>query len=143
MLETKPANIHTKMLRGNWTEESALKAVSSWLRLSTSKDDSIDIVGARTIPWPSELGRRSRKIISRQAPLGPLLFTGCDGLPKTGQTWVRNNILKATVVVPANTGLALEMVVKAIRTGVSPPETAFTDVSSYPAVEALGPGKKK
>jgi ribose transport system substrate-binding protein len=32
MFETKPANIHTKMLRGNWTEESAQKAVSSWLR---------------------------------------------------------------------------------------------------------------
>jgi len=35
------------------------------------------------------------------------------------------------------------MVAKAIRTGVNPPETAFTDVSSYPAVEALGPGKQK
>jgi len=44
---TKPANVHTKMLRGSWTEESAQKAVSSWLRLSTSKDDSIDIVGAQ------------------------------------------------------------------------------------------------
>jgi len=144
MLETKPANIHTKMLRGNWTEESAQRAVSSWLRLSTSKDDSIDIVGAQD----DSMAIGARKAFQDDKSQGRprwdrLLFTGCDGLPKTGQTWVRNNILKATVVVPANTGLALEMVAKAIRTGVNPPETAFTDVSSYPAVEALGPGKKK
>jgi hypothetical protein len=72
-----------------------------------------------------------------------LLFTGCDGLPKTGQTWVRNKILKATVVVPANTGLAMELVLKARGTGVNPPEIAFTEVSSYPAIEALSVAKKK
>lgn len=139
MLETKPASVQAKMLRGNWTEESAQKAVSSWLRLSTSKDDRIDVVGAQD----DSMAMGARKVF--QELITPaererwrnLLFTGCDGLPKTGQTWVRNKILKATVVVPANTGLALEMLVRAIRSGVNPPEMAFTDVSSYPVIEAL------
>jgi ribose transport system substrate-binding protein len=145
MLETKPANIHTKMLRGNWTEESSQKAVSSWLRLSTSQDDSIDIVGAQddSMAIGARKAFQDDKSHHSRSRWDRLLFTGCDGLPKTGQRWVRNKILKATVVVPANAGLALEMLVKAIRTGVNPPETAFTEVSSYPAVEALAPGKKK
>jgi ribose transport system substrate-binding protein len=145
MLETKPANIHTKMLRGNWTEESSQKAVSSWLRLSTSQDDSIDIVGAQddSMAIGARKAFQDDKSHHSRSHWDRLLFTGCDGLPKTGQRWVRNKILKATVVVPANAGLALEMLVKAIRTGVNPPETAFTEVSSYPAVEALAPGKKK
>lgn len=148
MLETKPNNVQTKMLRGNWTEESAQKAVASWLRLTTSKDDQIDVVGAQDDSMA--IGARKAFQEDKSPNAGndrsrwqSLLFTGCDGLPKTGQTWVRNKILKATVVVPANTGLALEILVKAIRSGVNPPEMAFTEVSSYPTIEALAAASKK
>jgi len=145
MLQTKPANIHTKMLRGSWTEESAQKAVSSWLRLSTSKDDSIDVVGAQDDSMAIGARKAFQEDKSRQdtSRWQHLLFTGCDGLPKTGQAWVRGKILKATVVVPANTGLALELLVKALRSGVNPPEMAFTEVSSYPAIGALAAVSKK
>src|SRR5215470_14909164 len=37
MLETKPDNIHVKSLAGHWTEARAYQAVSSWLRLPTSR----------------------------------------------------------------------------------------------------------
>lgn len=40
-----------------------------------------------------------------------LPFTDCDGLPKTGQECVLKGLLAATVVVPRNTSLALEMIV--------------------------------
>jgi ribose transport system substrate-binding protein len=144
MLETKPANIQARLLRGNWTEASAEKAVTSWLRLSTSRNEHIDVVGAQD----DSMAAGARKAFEEQ-PAGPerekwrnLLYTGCDGLPKTGQTWVRQGILKATVVVPANTGMALEMLAKAIRGGVNPLEKAFTAATSYPSIEALA-GKKK
>ena len=45
----------------------------------------------------------------------------CDGLRKIGQAWVRRGLLAATVIVPPNTSLALEMVVKQIRDGLSVP----------------------
>jgi len=35
------------------------------------------------------------------------------------------------------------MLVKATRSGVNPPEIAFTEVSSYPAVEELAVPRKK
>src|SRR5579862_1808450 len=47
MNRTKPANILVKSMRANWTEESAHKAVSSWLRLQTSQETRIDLVGAQ------------------------------------------------------------------------------------------------
>src|SRR6266567_963532 len=47
MNRTKPANIQIKSMRANWTEESAYRTVSSWLRLSTSQESRIDLVGAQ------------------------------------------------------------------------------------------------
>ena len=47
MNRTKPANIIVKSMRANWTEESAYKTVSSWLRLQTSQESHIDLVGAQ------------------------------------------------------------------------------------------------
>lgn len=139
MLETKPASVQVKMLRGNWTEESAQKAVNSWLRLSTSQSETIHIVGAQDDSMAIGARKAFQEDRSAQGKsrLEQLLFTGCDGLPKTGQMWVRDRTLKATVVVPANTGLALEMLIKARKTGVNPPEVAFTEASSYPPLDVL------
>src|SRR3974390_2547001 len=41
MESTKPANISIRALRSQWTEESAHEAVSAWLKLSTSRSESI------------------------------------------------------------------------------------------------------
>ena len=43
----------------------------------------------------------------------------------------------ATVIVPANAGLAIEMLTKTIQSGVMPPERTFTDVRSYPSIEEI------
>src|ERR1700751_4495363 len=47
MNRSKPANVQVKTLRANWTEESSYKAVTSWLRLQTSQQSRIDLVGAQ------------------------------------------------------------------------------------------------
>src|SRR5579864_9244550 len=47
MQEAKPANLQIIALRGQWTEESALRAVRSWLKLTTSQKATIDVVGAQ------------------------------------------------------------------------------------------------
>jgi hypothetical protein len=58
-------------------------------------------------------------------------------MPKTGQAWVRNGLLAGTVIVPANAGLALEMLAKAMQGGAMPPERTFTEVRSYPTIEEM------
>src|SRR5208282_5371132 len=47
MLETKPANIQVTTLKARWTEESAGRAVQSWLKLAIAQGASIDLVGAQ------------------------------------------------------------------------------------------------
>jgi hypothetical protein len=64
-------------------------------------------------------------------------FLGCDGLPKTGQEWVRRKLLTGTIFIPHNADLALEMMVKSIATGAPPPERTLTTPKSFPAVEVL------
>jgi len=71
-------------------------------------------------------------------------YLGCDGLPNSGQAWVREGRLHATVYIPPNAGTALEMLVNGVQTGTMPPEQTLTVPVSYPTIENLAspsPGK--
>src|SRR5262249_24563434 len=68
-----------------------------------------------------------------------LPFIGCDGLPKTGQAWVRSGLLTATVFSPPNTGLAIEMLVQNLQQGKDLQERALVPPSSIPAISDLQP----
>ena len=72
-----------------------------------------------------------------------LPYTGCDGLPQGGQKWVREGLLAATVVVPANTGLAVEMLVKTFQNNLQPPEQTLTTASSYPPIDLLAANARR
>jgi ribose transport system substrate-binding protein len=141
MQETKPQNIHFTLLRAQWTEESAQRAVRSWLKLSTSQRAVIDLIGAQD----DSMALGARKAFE-ELPIDAdrdrwlkLPFTGCDGLPKTGASWVRSGLLAATVFVPPNTGQAIEMLFQAIQNGKPAPERALTVPVSIPTLQELKP----
>lgn len=143
MIQTKPANVQARMLKAQWTEESAYKAVASWLRLSTSREVPISAIVAQD----DAMAIGARKAFEQEAPISDrdrwlrIPYTGCDGMPETGQKWVRDRLLVATVFVPPNTGQALEMAVQAIQSGSQPPERTMTVPTSLPALSQLGSGK--
>jgi len=135
---TKPANIQVKTIRANWTEEGAHRAMSSWLRLRTSQQTLIDLVGAQD----DSMAAGARKAFSEIAEdererWMKIPFTGCDGLPKTGQSWVRSGLLAATIYIRPNTDLALEMLTEAIRSGARPPECKLIIPESIPSIDDL------
>ena len=140
MQETKPANIQIIALRGQWTEESSTRSVRSWLKLTTSQNATVDVVGAQD----DSMAVGARKAFEELPELDRerwlrLPFTGCDGLPKTGQAWVRSGLLTATVFVPPNAGQAIEMFVQAYQQKKRPPERVFTVPTSIPPLEQLKP----
>jgi ribose transport system substrate-binding protein len=141
MQESKPSNIHFTLLRAQWTEDSAQRAVRSWLKLSTSQKAAIDLIGAQN----DSMALGARKAFeelpneSERERWLKLPFTGCDGLPKTGQTWVRTGLLAATVFVPPNAGQAIQMLVDAIQNGKKAPERALTVPVSIPSLHELKP----
>jgi ribose transport system substrate-binding protein len=139
MQETKPSNIHVTVLRAQWTEESAQRSVRSWLKLSTSQKAAIDLVGAQDDSMAIGARKAFEELPNesdRERWLN-LPFTGCDGLPKTGEAWVRTGLLAATVFVPPNTGQAIEMLVDAVQNGKKAPERALTVPVSIPTLQDL------
>lgn len=140
MQETKPANIQLTMLKAQWTEESAQKSVRSWLKLSTSQRAAIDLVAAQDDSMAMGARDAFKEIANedeRERWL-KLPFLGCDGLPKTGQAWVKNGQMAGTIFVPPNAGQAIEMLFEAIQNGKMPAEKVVTEAVSIPAIEALG-----
>lgn len=143
MNETKPANVQIRALRGQWTEESAYAAVLSWLRLSTSHQVMINAVVAQNDSMAIGARRAFEETTAgaeREHFLG-IPFLGCDGVPATGQSWVRTGLLAATVITPPTTGMALEMLVRSLRTGQQPAEQTLSVPKSFPEIERLTPLK--
>jgi ABC-type sugar transport system substrate-binding protein len=139
MYETKPIGIQVKLMKGNWTEAGAYKAVSSWLKLSTSQQTPIDVIAAQNDAMAlgarkafQELGDSTVRARFLAAP-----YLGIDGVSKTGQAWLRRGLLNATIIVPANTGQALDMLAHAVQTGTIPPEKTLTVPKSLPIMEEL------
>jgi ribose transport system substrate-binding protein len=138
MNQTKPANIQVKTMRANWTEDSAYRTVSSWLRLRTSQETLIDLVGAQDDSMAAGARKAFAEIaVGERERWLKIPFTGCDGLPKTGQSWVRSGLLAATIFIRPNTDLALEMLTEAIRTGSQPEQGKLLAPESIPTIEEL------
>ncbi len=143
MMRTKPANIRVKTMRANWTEESAYRTVISWLRLSTSQESRVDLVGAQDDSMAMGARKAFSEIAeSERARWMKIPITGCDGMPRTGQAWVRNGTLAATVFIRPNTDLAIEMLVEAFKSNAALPERKVTDPESVPSLADLAGGSK-
>jgi ribose transport system substrate-binding protein len=135
----KPANIQIKALRSNWEEASAYQAVNAWLRLSTNRAISIDLVGCQ-YDGIAQGARRAFEELPDRAERERWLrlpFTGVDGLPLEGKAWVDQGILAATVVSLTTTQVALQMVIRALGNGAQPPLRTLIELASYPAIEHL------
>lgn len=141
--QRKPLNTNLILLRGRWTEESAYKSVSSWVRLSTSQKLSIDMFCAQNDAMAIGARKAIQELpdpVLRERWLA-LPFLGVDGLPKTGQAFVRSGLLAATIVMSPNTHLALELLAEALRKGLNPPPLSLTAPTSFPKIEELAAGK--
>jgi len=139
MLSTKPAGIDVKALKGDWTQNSGYNAIRSWLSLSTSRQLHIGMIccqnddmaiGARRAF--EELGDLQERDAWLRLPI-----TGCDGVPRSGQEWVRQKRLTATVISPPLMGDAMQLLAGAIKAGTQPPERSVIAPSSYPALKEL------
>ena len=139
LLATKPENIQLRTVKAHWTEASAQKVVGSWLALSTSRgtdivavcaqDDSMAIGARKAFEQSSHELRQSWL----QIP-----FLGCDGMPKTGQEWVRRGLLTATVLSPPTAPVGLDLIASFLQHGTMPPPRTVTECKSIPDIETLG-----
>ena len=137
--ETKPVDVQVKVMKGNWTEAGAYKTVSSWLKLSTSLQTPVDIVVSQNDAMAIGARKAFADIADSAAreKFAKLPYLGIDGVRATGQEWLRRGLLNATIIVPPNTDLAIQMLMHAVQTGIVPPEKTFTVPKSQPALDEL------
>ena len=142
MLKTKPSNIQVATLKGQWTEESAWRAVRSWSQLTTPRRAALDLVGAEDDSMAVGTRKAFQETTAEEHKrCSSLLFTGCDGLPTTGQAWVRKGLLAATICIPPIADQAVESLIEAIHNGTRPPEYWATVSFSIPPLDALSARK--
>ncbi|GAC1702917.1 MAG: hypothetical protein NVS9B4_09450 [Candidatus Acidiferrum sp.] len=140
MYETKPANVVVKVLKcPAWTDTDAYQSVSSWLRLSVAQKERIDVVAGQNdlIAMGARKAVREKIAGDQAEKWEKVLYTGVDGLPKTGQAWVSSGVLAATVVTPPNTVTALNLLVQAARDRTRPPERTLVQPISFPEIDQL------
>jgi ribose transport system substrate-binding protein len=139
MYETKPADVQVKLMKAQWTEASAYRTVSSWLRLSTSQQTHLDLIAAQDDSMALGARKAFQEETNPQARERwlRLPYIGCDGLPNSGQVWVRRGLLTATIFVPPNAGAALQTLVEALQNGTMPEERSLTTPVSIPTLEVL------
>jgi ribose transport system substrate-binding protein len=139
MLATKPPAVTVKTLRGDWTQQSGYHAMKSWLALSTSRQLQVGMIACQNDDMAIGARRAFEELgdIQERAQWLRLPFTGCDGVPKSGQEWVRQGKLSATVISPPIVGDALQLLSSAINAGSQPPERTLIAPSSFPALKEL------
>jgi ribose transport system substrate-binding protein len=134
-----PKNLRVTLLRGKWTEESGYRSMATWLKLGVSSKVSIAAIAAQNDAMAIGARKALEEIGNPQErdKWLSLPITGADGLPKTGQAWVRTGLLVATVVTPPMAGQAVQLMTSALRTGQSAPDRTLTFLESYPSIEKL------
>ena len=136
-MQTKLETITLRVLKAQWSEASAYKGVYSWLRLSTSHQVQIQAVCAQDDSMAIGARKAFEECRGSNDDWKQIPFLGCDGMPKTGQEWVRRNLLAATIQIPTNVGLGIEMMAKSIKSGEMPLERTFTVATPFPSPEAI------
>ncbi len=135
--ETLGGGFEVRGLNGDWTEASGEKAVKAWLRLKTAESFRPDLVVAQN----DSMAAGARKALgAHRREWAGARFLGCDGLPEGGQRLVAEGALAATVVTPSNTGPALELVARWLRTKELPAREVLLAPRSHPPESQLRPG---
>jgi ribose transport system substrate-binding protein len=137
LLQAKLDSLTLRILKAQWSEASAYKGVCSWLRLSTSHQVQIQAVCAQDDSMAIGARKAFEECRGDEEGWKKIPFLGCDGMPKTGQEWVRRNLLAATIYIPTNADMGIEMMAKAIKNGTMPLERTFTIAKPFPSYEVL------
>ena len=139
MLSTKPARIDIKTLKGDWTQNSGYHAIKSWLALSTSRQLNVGMIACQNDDMAMGARRAFEDLgnVSERDAWLRLPITGCDGVPLSGQEWVRQGRLAATVVSPPLIGDAIQLLATAIAAGTQPPERTVVAPLSFPSLKEL------
>jgi ribose transport system substrate-binding protein len=128
--------LELRVLDGDWTETSGQKAVERLLNLKTSEMIRPALVGCQNDSMAVG-ARRALEGFTARPELARLPVTGCDGLAEGGRRMVDLRRLAATIVTVSNTGPAIDLLARWLKTGQQPVAEMLLQPTSYPRLEEL------
>jgi ribose transport system substrate-binding protein len=136
---TKPANIQLRKLPGRLTEQSGYDVVSNWLGLSTAHSSPVKLVAAQNdnMAMGARRAFSERMVGSARQHWGQLPYIGCDACPQSGQQWVHQGLLTASILLPPSAGRAVELMANGMQSPQTLPERTMLSPAPFPAVEKL------
>jgi ABC-type sugar transport system substrate-binding protein len=141
---TKPKNVELKSLKVQGaTAEDACTAVSSWLKLSTVRPESTQLILAQNADFLFG-ARKAFETTTSDPDRAKWLSLPCVGVgvPSQVKPLVDQGVLCAAVLTSLTMDKALEMLVKALKDRSQPPEQTFVDAESYPGLAELTKRRK-
>jgi ABC-type sugar transport system substrate-binding protein len=124
---------------GQWIESDGRAALENWYRIAKSRNPAVDVIAA----GDDELAmgaRRACEALPNPQHRDTLLkakFLGVDACPTYGQKLVAQGLLTASVLTPANTGLALSHLHRFWSQGTPVPLRSFTQAEPWPPGSAV------
>jgi ribose transport system substrate-binding protein len=139
MEAAKPANVQLRTLPARLTEQSGYDVVTNWLGLTTSHTSPVKLVAAQNDSMAMGARRAfSERMIGRARDhWGRLPYIGCDACPQSGQKWVQQGLLTASILLPPSAGRALELMAKAVQSPQSVSERTQLSPLPFPPIEKL------
>jgi ribose transport system substrate-binding protein len=120
---------------GQWIEEDGRTAFENWYRIAKSRDPIVQVIAAGN----DELALGARRACEglanpqhREALL-TAKFLGVDAVPGYGQKLVKEGLLAASVLTPANSGVALAHLHRFWTQKTPVPLRSFTDARPWPS----------
>jgi ABC-type sugar transport system substrate-binding protein len=137
--EIAETSIHMVTFTADWTGEAAEPATRDWIRVVRDIDPSRCLVGAQNddMAMGARRGLLNEAVSQGRPELRRIRVTGCDGSPTSGQRWVADGELAATVLVPSVAGKAIDDLAAALDGTYRPPLEVSVASSSFPSLNVL------
>jgi ABC-type sugar transport system substrate-binding protein len=125
-------------LNADWTSEGARRVVEDWGHGVTTREELPAAFVAQNDEMALGVRQALRDLdIQRDWPVAGAPIMGCDGAERFGQRLVRAGRLKATVIMPPGSAVALDWIARVRDGGAMPPIRVLLPVVSFPALSRL------
>ncbi|HET9315749.1 MAG TPA: substrate-binding domain-containing protein [Vicinamibacteria bacterium] len=123
-------------LEGRWSSEGAAQAMADWFRVGARRQTPIDLIVCQNDTMAAGVRRAladQARATGRQ-DLEHVPLVGCDGLQQEGRAMVSRGELAATVVLPATTPPALQLLRRFWDSGAQS-RTVLLEGTPFPALD--------
>jgi ABC-type sugar transport system substrate-binding protein len=120
---------------GQWTESDGIVAFNDWYRVAKARDPVVPVVAAGNdeLALGARRGCEALPNTQHRDALLQARFLGVDACPTFGQKLIADKLLHASVLTPANTGLALGHLHRFWTSGTPVPLRSFTEAKPWPS----------